>query len=201
MLIPVTGGGSVHVRSSVSFVVIVGVLLLQVQLWDTAGQERFRQSMVRHYYRNVHAVVFVYDMTKWRSFESVSGWIGECRTQVANATDIPTLLVGNKCDMDSELAVGTGQAQKFADQHDMPLFETSAKADSESDHVDAIFMTLVHKLKDCKTTHVQSERERLWHKPHADADADADARIVRLRDQTVQDPSDARSQSNCPACY
>ena len=39
-------------------------ILLQLQLWDTAGQERFRKSMVQHYYRNVHAVVFVYDVTK-----------------------------------------------------------------------------------------------------------------------------------------
>ncbi|GIX98259.1 ras-related protein Rab-33B [Caerostris darwini] len=41
-------------------------------------------------------------------------------------------------------------AQKFADTYDMPLFETSAIDDSEADHVDAIFMTLAHKLKNCK---------------------------------------------------
>jgi GTPase SAR1 family protein len=41
----------------------------QLQLWDTAGQERFRQSMVHHYYRNAHAVVLVYDVTKMSSFE------------------------------------------------------------------------------------------------------------------------------------
>jgi len=29
----------------------------------------------------------------------------------------------------------------------MPLFETSAKDDSRSDHVEAIFMTLAHKIK------------------------------------------------------
>ena len=43
--------------------------LRQLQLWDTAGQERFRRSMVHHYYRNVHAVVFVYDVTSNASFE------------------------------------------------------------------------------------------------------------------------------------
>jgi GTPase SAR1 family protein len=41
----------------------------QLQLWDTAGQERFRKSMVQHYYRNVHAVVVVYDVTKMSSFQ------------------------------------------------------------------------------------------------------------------------------------
>jgi Ras-related protein Rab-33B len=34
--------------------------------------------MVQHYYRNVHAVVFVYDMTKIGSFENMPAWIEEC---------------------------------------------------------------------------------------------------------------------------
>uniref|UniRef100_A0A1I8IFH7 Integrase catalytic domain-containing protein n=1 Tax=Macrostomum lignano TaxID=282301 RepID=A0A1I8IFH7_9PLAT len=45
----------------------------RLQLWDTAGQERFRQSMLPHYYRNVHAVVFVYDVTKLTSFNNLGG--------------------------------------------------------------------------------------------------------------------------------
>ena len=47
----------------------------QLQIWDTAGQERFRKSMVEHYYRNVHAVVFVYDVTKMNSFRNLQTWI------------------------------------------------------------------------------------------------------------------------------
>lgn len=42
----------------------------------------------------------------------------------------------------------------------MALFETSALADSESDHVESIFMTLVHKLRHSKTMHVQPTVER-----------------------------------------
>lgn len=48
----------------------------------------------------------------------------------------------------------------FADQNDMALFETSALADSEADHVESIFMTLVHKLQQSKPMHVQSDEER-----------------------------------------
>lgn len=51
----------------------------QLQLWDTAGQERFRKSMVQHYYRNVHAVLFVYDVTCPTSFSSLTSWVEECR--------------------------------------------------------------------------------------------------------------------------
>lgn len=50
----------------------------QVQVWDTAGQERFRKSMVKHYYHNVHAVVFVYDVTNMASFCNLQTWIEVC---------------------------------------------------------------------------------------------------------------------------
>lgn len=53
---------SIHFVSDMSY-------YFQLQLWDTAGQERFRKCMVQHYYRNVHAVVVVYDVTKMTSFE------------------------------------------------------------------------------------------------------------------------------------
>lgn len=50
--------------------------------------------------------------------------------------------------------------QVFADENDMALFETSALSDSEADHVESIFMTLVHKLKHSKAMHVQTTQER-----------------------------------------
>ncbi|XP_002740749.1 putative Ras-related protein Rab-33 [Saccoglossus kowalevskii] len=122
---------------------------IKLQLWDTAGQERFRKSMVQHYYRNVHAVVFVYDMTKMNTFEGMPTWIEECERH-SLSPDIPRILVGNKCDMNQKISVATSLAQKFADANQMPLFETSAKDDNEVDNVSAIFMTLAHKLKSQK---------------------------------------------------
>ena len=35
---------------------------------------------------------------------------------------------------------------RFADSYNMPLFETSAKNDDKCDHVEAIFLTLAHKI-------------------------------------------------------
>ncbi|CAI5677318.1 RAB33B, member RAS oncogene family a [Oreochromis niloticus] len=130
---------------------------IKIQLWDTAGQERFRKSMVQHYYRNVHAVVFVYDITNAASFHSLPAWIEECK-QHALGTEVPRILVGNKCDLQDSVQVNTDLAQQFADAHSMPLFETSAKNpnsqgdgnNGNSDHVEAIFMTVAHKLKSQK---------------------------------------------------
>lgn len=118
---------------------------IKLQLWDTAGQERFRKSMVQHYYRNVHAVVVVYDVTKISSFQSLPQWMEEC-DQHNLTRHIPRILVGNKCDC-KDVQVKTNTAQRFADLHNMPLFETSARDDQECYHVEAIFLTLAHKLK------------------------------------------------------
>lgn len=113
--------------------------------------------MIAHYYRNVHAVIFVYDVTNQATFESLPHWIDEynrnCSSSLNDQT-IPKILVGNKCDLNSEMRVNTSVAQTFADMYSMPLFETSAKDDSKQDHVDAIFMTLALKLKNSKPFYV-----------------------------------------------
>lgn len=102
--------------------------------------------MVQHYYRNVHAVVFVYDITKRSSFDNLRSWLDECDANNLGP-DVPRVLVGNKCDLPSNMvSVQTSEAQRFADACGMPLFETSAKDHSACNHVEAIFMTLAHKL-------------------------------------------------------
>ncbi|XP_045778773.1 putative Ras-related protein Rab-33 [Maniola jurtina] len=118
---------------------------IKLQLWDTAGQERFRKSMVQHYYRNVHAVVIVYDVTKPETFHSIASWMQEVESH--GLMKAPRVLVGNKCDCGTpESRLATTYAQRLADKYGMPLFETSALLDSECDNVESIFMTLAHKL-------------------------------------------------------
>jgi Ras-related protein Rab-33B len=121
--------------------------------------------MIGHYYRNVHAVVFCYDVTNPASFENLTHWINEYQSNCSTSLDdqtIPKLLVGNKCDLSpSEIKVSTNQAQQFADMYGMPLFETSAKDDSKQDHVDAIFMTLALKLKSAKPFFVPNDLQKV----------------------------------------
>ncbi|XP_032642026.2 ras-related protein Rab-33A [Chelonoidis abingdonii] len=119
---------------------------IKVQVWDTAGQERFRKSMVEHYYRNVHAVIFVYDVTKMASFTNLKMWIEECNGH-AVPPFVPKVLVGNKCDLREQIQVPSSVALKFADAHNMLLFETSAKDPKESQNVESIFMCLACRLK------------------------------------------------------
>jgi len=135
--------------------------LIRVQLWDTAGQERYRQSIVAHYYRNVNAVVFVYDVNNPASFNSLPIWINECKKHNVSSETVPHLLIGNKCDVESQSRVRTDSAQIFADKNKMAFFETSALADSETEHVEAIFMTLIIKLQQSKALFVQTNEEKV----------------------------------------
>lgn len=104
--------------------------------------------MVEHYYRSVHAVIFVYDVSNLASFESLPEWIEECRRHSV-PLNVPHILVGNKSDL-GRGEVPTSLAQRLADSYNFPLFETSAKDPAEKEHVDAIFLTLAHKLKNHK---------------------------------------------------
>jgi len=133
---------------------------VRLQLWDTAGQERFRRSMVAHYYRNVSAVVFVYDVTRKSTFDALAHWIDECVNHNLQSDNVPMLIVGNKCDSNEPTAVSTNDAQKFADNHNMPLFETSAKDDEKCDHVEAIFLTLAHKINANKLLFKSTSQEQ-----------------------------------------
>ncbi|KAL7881752.1 hypothetical protein AOLI_G00086000 [Acnodon oligacanthus] len=139
---------------------------IKLQIWDTAGQERFRKSMVEHYYRNVHAVIFVYDVTNLASFESLPEWIEECSHHSVPPM-VPRILVGNKCDL-GRGEVPTSLAQRLADSYNFPLFETSAKDPAEKEHVDAIFLTLAYKLKNHKPLRLKQPSGSVVMQPTSD---------------------------------
>lgn len=141
---------------------------IKLQLWDTAGQERFRKSMVPHYYRNVHAVLFIYDVTCPASFNGLNSWVEECRQNLLGL-DIPRFVVGNKSDLRhpsrADRQVNQQRAVSFARSHGMMFFETSAKIPPnnhskktqregtfQQDKIDDIVLAVAGKLKRQKKT-------------------------------------------------
>ncbi|XP_055054223.1 ras-related protein Rab-35 [Misgurnus anguillicaudatus] len=96
---------------------------VKLQIWDTAGQERFR-TITSTYYRGTHGVIVVYDVSSAESFVNVKRWLHEINQ---NCDDVCRILVGNKNDDPASKVVETNDAQKFAEQMGIHLFETSAK--------------------------------------------------------------------------
>lgn len=95
------------------------------QIWDTAGQERFR-TITTSYFRGAQGILLVYDVTDRQSFENINKWV----SQIADYGDkhVNKILIGNKCDMEKERVVSEEEGRRLAKTHDMPFYETSAKA-------------------------------------------------------------------------
>lgn len=96
---------------------------VKLQIWDTAGQERFR-TITSTYYRGTHGVIVVYDVLSGETFANVKRWLHEIEQ---NCDIVNKILVGNKNDTPSQKVVLTEDAQRFANQMGIQLFETSAK--------------------------------------------------------------------------
>lgn len=91
---------------------------------DTAGQERFR-SLTSNYFRNAHAIVLVFDITRSESFSVLDTYISSIRDHALPSCKI--LLVGNKLDIVSHRLISSQQIQDFSLKiQSEAYFETSA---------------------------------------------------------------------------
>ena len=99
---------------------------MKLHIWDTSGQDRFR-SMTNLYYRDAQVAILTYDVTNEQSLDSLNYWLNELNDKV-DQENMLLFLAGNKCDVDSsEKKVPISQGKKFAEDHNMTFFETSAK--------------------------------------------------------------------------
>ena len=80
-----------------------------LQIWDTAGQERFR-SITKSFFRNTNGVLFVYDLTNRKSYQSVKDWIKDSEM---HHTGFEKILVGNKLDLEEKREVPKDELKEF----------------------------------------------------------------------------------------
>jgi len=119
---------------------------IKLQIWDTAGQESFR-SITRSYYRGAAGALLVYDITRRETFNHLGRWLEEAK-QNGN-TNMTTILIGNKCDLEHRRQVSTEEGRLFAEKHGLMFLETSAKTAEnveESFHLPA--KKIYEKIKD-----------------------------------------------------
>lgn len=95
------------------------------QIWDTCGQEKYR-SLNHIFYKDATIAVLVYDITQKKTYESiVEYWYDEVKQKAPE--DILIVLCANKSDLLEEEQVEQQVAQKWANEHKVPFFPTSAK--------------------------------------------------------------------------
>uniref|UniRef100_A0A8D2KUH8 small monomeric GTPase n=1 Tax=Varanus komodoensis TaxID=61221 RepID=A0A8D2KUH8_VARKO len=97
---------------------------MKLQIWDTAGQERFH-TFTTSFFRGAHGFVLVYDITSVESFQEITRWINDIHEKTDENVEI--ILLGNKCDKETERVIPKSRGEKLAWEYGIPFFETSAK--------------------------------------------------------------------------
>lgn len=96
------------------------------------------------YMRNGHGFLFVYAITDRSSFDQLA----PLRQQLLRAKDaehVPYVVVGNKCDLESERQISKNEGQEIAKSFGAcPFFETSAKS---AINVEEAFGELVREIR------------------------------------------------------
>ena len=99
-----------------------------IDIMDTAGQERYR-SMNNIFIKGSKVVIFVYDVTKERTFNELNYWVKTAKEILS--TEAIYGIAGNKADLIDEIEVSDEEGRKYAKENDAMLCITSAKEDSK----------------------------------------------------------------------
>ncbi len=116
--------------------------LITLQIWDLAGQAHFK--WVRQgFYKGAKGIVYVFDLTDKRTFESLTYWKTEIEKIIE---DFSCVLVGNKLDLlNSKNSIiekeESDNLRKILAATE--YFETSAKMGT---HVEDFFLKLVSQM-------------------------------------------------------
>jgi len=117
----------------------------KLEILDTAGQETF-SAMREMYMKNGEAFALIYSITSLGSLQELAAIHDGIRKFRPN-TEIPIILVGNKCDIEKKRKVTSMDAKLVAREFRCPFIETSAKMNI---NIEQIFHTLIEQFWDIK---------------------------------------------------
>ena len=102
--------------------------MISLDILDTAGQEEY-SALRDQYMRSGDGYVIVYSITSTGTFLEANGFREQLyRVLDKDLTeDVPIVLCGNKCDLESERQIQKLEAEKLAEEWRVLFFETSAK--------------------------------------------------------------------------
>lgn len=100
---------------------------VHLKIWDTAGQERY-QSLTPLYFRGAGAAIFVFDICRIHSFQTLQRAVEDRYNDDHNSeNNLIRLICGNKCDLEDHRSVSQEDASQYADSIDAFYCETSAR--------------------------------------------------------------------------
>jgi small GTP-binding protein len=109
---------------------------LTLMIWDVLGQAGYTSIQAKSY-RGADGVLFVADLTRPDSLQNIEAyWLAELNKV---SQDVPAVLVGNKVDLQDEIAISEGDLEKFSDNRGWSSFQSSAKT---GENVEKVFVKL-----------------------------------------------------------
>ena len=115
---------------------------VSAQIWDLGGQDSFK-SLRNLYLQGANGALVIYDTTNRKSFEKLDEWV---RNFEEARGFVPTLLIGNKNDLENKRKVEEKEARDFAGKNpNMDFLLTSAKTGA---NVETAFNELIKKILD-----------------------------------------------------
>ena len=115
---------------------------VKLNIWDTAGQERFH-SLGPIYYRDASGAILVYDITDASSFQRVQVWVKELRKMVGESDKLPIIIVGNKCDLESQRQVIESEVMEYVKKVEALHLLISAKMNM---NIEKVFLELTRRM-------------------------------------------------------
>ncbi|MFW9828623.1 MAG: Rab family GTPase [Candidatus Thorarchaeota archaeon] len=119
--------------------------LITLQIWDLAGQHRFKWVR-QEFYKGAKGIVYVFDLTKKNTFDSLTYWKDEIENVIQGFTSI---LVGNKADLiDNKKECIEKEDSENLKQYlgACDYFEASAKSGSNVEDFFFKLITYMHKI-------------------------------------------------------
>ena len=101
---------------------------IKVRITDSAGQERFK-SLSANYIKKANGILLVYDITNKDSFNNINKWVKEIKEKSHSLEERPTVLIGNKLDLEEKRCISKEQGEELAKNFcgKIKFFETSCK--------------------------------------------------------------------------
>ncbi|KAJ6243452.1 ras-like protein rasb [Anaeramoeba flamelloides] len=109
---------------------------------DTAGQEEY-SAMREQYMESGQGFLIVYSIADTGSFEEVPE-LYQTILRVKDSDKYPTVICGNKCDLEKLRVVTLNDGKSVAKSYQVPFYETSAKT---MKNLDTVFHQIVREIR------------------------------------------------------
>lgn len=113
-----------------------------ISLYDTCGHEKYI-SLTRNYYKNADGILLMFDLTDFKSFESLKMWIKDIELNTDHNKLKEVIVIGNKSDCDNVLIKESLVRELLVHYNYSYYYEVSAKTGKG---VQSAVKTLVRKL-------------------------------------------------------